>query len=266
MRKVAVIAGLLMAVGAAGTVQAQTQPRSGDLVRPFPFMTAGPGSQIGISIRDLESDEAGKLKLPGDAGAVVERVQRGSPAETAGLRESDVVVEFDGERVRSAQQLTRLVRETPPGRRVNAAVIRDGRRTQLQVVPEVSRTELPFDADRLRDSVDRFWPMGRGALGVVTQEMTPELAAYFGAKDGVLVTSVIKDSSADKAGIRVGDVITEFGGVAVDRPRDLVRAVVSRQGEVALKVVRDKKEVSLKVMLDDRTSDRRFRQRAFRGV
>ena len=266
MRRLGLIVGVLAAVAVAGTVQAQTPPRSGDFVRPFPFITAGPGSQIGISIRDLETDEAGKLKLPAESGAVVQSVQGGSPAATAGLRDGDVVVEFDGERVRSAAQLTRLVRETPPGRRVNAAVVRDGKRTQLQVVPEASRVDVPFNADRLRDSLDRFWPMGRGALGVVTQEMTPELAQYFGAKDGVLVTSVIKDSPAEKAAIRVGDVITEFAGVSVGHPRDLVRAVVSRQGEVALKVIRDKKELTLKVTLDERTSDRRFRQRAFRGI
>jgi serine protease Do len=264
MRSIALIVTLLIAVGTAGTAQAQTPPRSGDFVRPFPFTTAG--SQIGISIRDLEADEAGKLKLPSEAGAVVQSVQQGSPAETAGIREGDVVVEFDGERVRSAQQLIRLVRETPPGRQVSAAVIRDGKRTQLKMMPEESRSELPFNADRFRDSFDRFWPLGRGALGVVTQEMTPELAAYFGAKDGVLVTSVQKDSAAEKAGIRVGDVITEFAGVSVGHPRDLVRAVVSRQGEVALKVVRDKKEVTLKVTLDERSSNRRFRQRPVRGI
>ncbi|HEY7447102.1 MAG TPA: PDZ domain-containing protein [Vicinamibacterales bacterium] len=264
MRCVALITALLIAAGSAGTAQAQTPPRSGDFVRPFPFMTTG--SQVGISIRDLEANEASKLKLPGEAGAVVQSVQQGSPAETAGIREGDVVVEFDGERVRSAQQLTRLVRETPPGRQVNAAVIRDGRRTQLKVMPEASRNELPFNADRFRDSFDRFWPLGRGTLGVVTQEMTPELAAYFGAKDGVLVTSVQQDSAAEKAGIRVGDVITEFAGVSVGHPRDLVRAVVSRQGEVALKVIRDKKEVALKATLDERNSDRRFRQRPVRGI
>lgn len=266
MRRAALVAGVLVAVFVGGTVYAQTPPTPNDFVRPFPFMTAGPGSQIGISIRDLETNEAGKLKLPAEAGAVVQTVQRGSPAETAGLRDGDVVVEFDGERVRSAQQLTRLVRETPPGRRVNASVFRDGKRTQLQIVPEASRFDLPFNADRLRDSVDRFWPLGRGALGVVTQEMTPELAQYFGAKDGVLVTAVLKDSSAEKAGIRVGDVITECAGVSVDHPRDLMRAVVSRQGEVELKIVREKKELAVKVMLDERTSDRRFRQRAFRGI
>jgi S1-C subfamily serine protease len=266
MRRVALLVGVLVAISVATTLQAQTPPASNDFVRPFPFMTVGPGSQIGVSIRDLETDEAGKLKLPAEAGAVVQSVQPGSPAETAGLRDGDVIVEFDGERVRSAQQLTRLVRETPPGRRVTAAVIRDGKRTPLQVVPETSRLDLPFNADRLRESMDRFRTMGRGALGLVTQEMTPELAQYFGAKDGVLVTAVVKDSPAEKATIKVGDVITECDGVAVDHPRDLVRAVVSRQGEVALKVIRDKKELTVKVMVDDRGPDRRFRQRAFRGI
>jgi serine protease Do len=269
MRKVAVIALVLTVIGVAfvfeGRAYGQTPPRPDDRMWSFPFITAGPGSRIGVSVRELEADEAGKLKLPAEAGAVVQSVRPSSPAESAGLRENDVIVEFDGERVRSAQQLSRLVGETPPGRRVNMAFIRDGRRTQVQVTPEASRAGLRFDPDEFRGRFDRVLPGGRGSLGVGTQEMTPELAQHFGARNGILVTSVNRDSPADKGGIKVGDVITEFDGVSVDATRDLIRAVVRRQGEVTLKVVRDKKELTLKVMLEDR-AERRSRQRASRGI
>ena len=69
------------------------------------------------------------------AGVVVEDVSTDSPAEKAGIRKGDVVVEFDGERVRSVRQLTRLVQETPAGRTVTAILQRDGQRTTVSVTP-----------------------------------------------------------------------------------------------------------------------------------
>ena len=88
------------------------------------------GSRIGLSIDDVgDSDGA-------DEGAVVRDVAQDSSAASAGFADGDVIVEFDGERVRSASQLTRLVRETPAGRMVGATVMRDGRRVELEVTPE----------------------------------------------------------------------------------------------------------------------------------
>ena len=111
----------------------------------------------------------------------------------------------------------------------------------------------------MRQSIERALPLPlrRGVLGITTQEMTPELASYFGAKDGVLVTSVVKDSPAEKAGMKVGDVIVEVAGKAIGDSRDLVREVqAAQQGAIALMVVRDKKELTLKVTPESRTPKR----------
>jgi membrane-associated protease RseP (regulator of RpoE activity) len=67
---------------------------------------------------------------------VIDSVREGTPATRAGLQKGDVVVEFDGERARSAQQFTRLVRETAPGRSVKMTVVRDGSRRTLDITPE----------------------------------------------------------------------------------------------------------------------------------
>src|SRR4029079_18618325 len=118
----------------------------------------------GASIRDVMKDDVAKMKLPAEAGAIVESVRRGGPADTAGLRQSDVVVTFDGERVRSAGELTRLVQETPAGRKVKATVFRDGKRTDVEVVPaEPEGIRLPIDNDQIRESIGRvFPPAGQG--------------------------------------------------------------------------------------------------------
>ena len=87
--------------------------------------------QIGVAIRDLEGDQARTM-----SGAVVSDVREDSPAAKAGIKDGDVIVEFDGERVRSARHLSRIVGETAPGRPVKAVVEREGRRVDLQVTPE----------------------------------------------------------------------------------------------------------------------------------
>ena len=101
------------------------------------------GSRIGVSIRDVE--EADKSTAKGaTSGVVVEEVATESPAEKAGIRKGDVIVEFDGERVRSARQLTRLVQETPTGRSVPATLLREGQRTTVNVTPNET-SQFSFD-------------------------------------------------------------------------------------------------------------------------
>src|SRR5215510_11855941 len=96
----------------------------------------GPGSSIGLTVRDLSADDASKAKLQQSDGVLVEDVREGAPASRAGIKNGDIVLEFDGERPRSARYFTRLVRETPPGRSVKMTIMRDGSRRTLDITPE----------------------------------------------------------------------------------------------------------------------------------
>jgi S1-C subfamily serine protease len=243
------------------------------------------GSEIGIAVRDLDDADVTRQKLPARQGAVVERVQEDSPAAAAGLRTGDVVTTFDGEKVRSARQLSRLVEETPPGRAVAATIVRDGatqtvditpraehdRRfgwrgvppdwmpgPQVRVVPEPPEIQIPelpdlSGLDRLSDlGIEIERGLGQGPLGVTVQTLTKELAEYFGAGgSGVLVSSVRDESPAAKAGIKVGDVITTADGTAVKTAGELRRRVRDSEREIlSLGLVREKKTLSLDVRIE----------------
>jgi serine protease Do len=227
---------------------------------------AGRGAEIGVSIAD------------GSNGVVVEEVRPDSPAEKAGLKRSDVIVEFDGERVRSARQFGRLVQETPLGRTVKATISRDGQKKDVQITPtEGLGASVLMDGDRFRFDGDRFRERmgdlgglaGRLApfdfnfefdmpnalsgrrLGVTVDELTHQLADYFGAKDGVLVTSVTDGSAAARAGLKAGDVITSINGGRVASREDLVRALRDADnGDVTIGIVRDRKESTLKAKIE----------------
>lgn len=265
------VLGLALAVGGAVSVAAQDRS---ERRRPNVMVLDGRGAQLGVSVSDVD--------VKGTAGVRIDGVDPDSPADAAGLREGDVVVEFDGERVRSARQFTRLVQETPDGRTVKIAVMRDGQKQILDATPENRVTmDFGFDAERLREQLerslrefhvepptfryddreprrfeyrlpDRVMPYagGRGRLGVTVQSLTPELEEYFGAKNGgVLVSSVTQDSAAAKAGLKAGDVIISINGRSVTGSGDLMRELGDLTGEITIGILRDRKEMTLKTVL-----------------
>jgi S1-C subfamily serine protease len=266
----------LVAAQAGMRTQTESKAEAGDRARPRVRSLAvlrGDDVEIGVSVRDVSADEKAMT------GAVVESVRDESPAARAGIKAGDVFVELDGERVRSARQLARLVDETPPNRTVKAAVMRDGTRVDVQLTPsegsmawfdggrrifpqrgmhmDMPRFELQPDWE-LRpgergDTFDLFVPPeGRGRLGVNIEGLTPQLAEYFGTKSGVLVSSVREDSPAARAGLHAGDVITAVDGASVDDADDIVKAVRDADEGATLKIdyVRDRKSATASATLE----------------
>ena len=266
----------------------------------FDFFAMG-GSRVGMVVRDVETADVTKEKLAGTAGAIVTEVVKESAAEKAGVRTGDVVTSFDGERVRSARQLERLVEETPAGRTVKVALQRAGAPVTLDVTPETPKLSqvtpgmpgvpgeggdvfswrrapgqgpewegpgMPFKfempAGRFDFDGEPFLAASRGRLGVRVQDLSEELAGYFGVKSGVLVAGVEADAPAAKAGIKAGDVITAVNGQAITEPGELRREVAKvEDGKTAdLSVTRDKKPLTLKVEVTpgDRTIERKMRR------
>jgi membrane-associated protease RseP (regulator of RpoE activity) len=147
-RFVVVTLGLVILVAAGLAVVGQTAraqdvrvfERTGsDAPAVMAFRALGGGSRIGVTVRDADAADARRERTGGQGGAVVDEVTSGSPAEKAGFKSGDVVVAFDGERVRSARQFARLVEETAPGRTVAASVLRGGGTVELSVAPESGR-------------------------------------------------------------------------------------------------------------------------------
>jgi len=297
----AVAAALLVASGAGAAflppVHGQSPTRT---VAPRALeILSGRGSQIGVTIRDVEDSDAKAGKLAAQGGVVIEDVAEDSPASRAGIKKGDIVVEFDGERVRSVRQFTRLVQETPAGRKAQASVVRDGQRINVTVEPrdsngfdvfgdlEGARVLRDFGRDFSFDipappprparpatpappappaapafpDIDTFvWRTGNG-LGMTVGDLSDQLAAYFGVKEGVLVTSIADNSAASKAGIKAGDIITSFNGSDVAVPSDLRRRTQRLQDgdEFTLGVVRDKKSLTLKGKAETTRSRRTYR-------
>lgn len=274
-----------LAIGAAVAPVARAQDKT--IVRAEPVVQVFGGSRLGVSVRDATAEEARTARLTSAGGIVVEEVREDSPAQKAGFRAGDIVVEFDGERVRSTRQFTRLVQETPADREVQAVVVRDGQRTTLSVrtqvsdnftfyrggsewpealriVPRPPAPPRPPSAPRAPEldafpQLERFFSWtSSGRLGITVDSLSDQLAEYFGTKDGVLVTSVTTSSAAAKAGVKAGDVITAINGSAVRSPSDLSRRTqrLDEGAEFTLEIVRDKRPMTLKGKIEARQTRR----------
>jgi serine protease Do len=265
---VALIALVAWAFVHAPSSAAQQGGRVIPPVAPAPFLPLeGPGASIGVSVRDQLATDAG--------GVLIESVVDSTPASRAGLQKGDIVVEFDGERTRSARQFTRLVRETPPGRAVKMTIIRSGSRRTVDITPEARGSEALESFPRVTGDLNRalrglprdfdfhfdFEPFGgegprgsRRRLGVMVAPLSDQLAAYFGADDGVLISEVVENTPAAAAGLKAGDVVTAVSGRAVASPEDLTREVRETQpaSSIDIRLIRDRKEITVKVTMPER--------------
>jgi len=251
-------------------------PGPGVVARPHPgrktimfHALAGDGAWLGLRLEDVTSEKAKELKLAGEYGVIVKDVEEESPAAKAGVAKGDVILEFAGEKVRSAAHLRRLVRETPAGRSVTLLVSRAGQTKTLSAKLEARpggaftmpamppMPEMPAMPDIEIPEFDFVWHARGAQLGISADELTPQLAQYFGVKQGkgILVREVVVGSAAEKAGLKAGDVIVQVDGKDVDTVAKLRRALAGEKEtqearKVTLTIVRDKREQTLTVELE----------------
>jgi serine protease Do len=243
------------------SVEARTPDR--DVIAGL-FMQLGRGATVGLSVRELAADETSRAKLDRPGGVYVVDVREDSPAARAGLRAGDVIVAFDGERIRGVRHVSRLVSETPPGRAVPAEILRDGARQTVSIAPEPTEgiaglmPEIQREIERSVRTLPQDLPVpavrgARARLGLTLTPLTDQLASYFGVKEGVLVSAVEAESPAARAGIYAGDVVTAIGGRPVRTPADVSASArtAARGATIDVRLTRDRKEISVKVTVPD---------------
>ena len=248
-------------------------------------LLSGSGGYLGVQITDVDEERASDLGMAQPHGVFISEVVAEGPADEAGLEDGDVIVRWNGERLESVAQLQRLSQETPPGREVQLAVLRDGAEREIAVELGSRRSMLPriVRSGRVVDPIvggrGLAWVspprveiqrapsgesvvfFGRPRLGVSVQGLGEQLADYFGVEGGVLVTSVTEDSPAAEGGLQAGDVIVAVGDEEVDSRGDLTRALSDlEEGEVSVRVVRDGAERTFTVELEERDGVFRWRR------
>ena len=203
---------------------------------------------LGVRIQDVTPDMVDAIEgLDLARGALVTDVPAG-PAENAGMLAGDVILNFDGIEIEDTRELVRIVGNSPVGKEVPVAVLRDGDMEDLTVV--LGRRETSEAVAFPASSEEEAAPEQSEILGLTLSEITEELTDQYSlsVETGLVITAINPDSEAASKGLLEGDVITEAGQEAVATIADL---------EERIEVAMDAGRKSL-LLLGRRGGDPRF--------
>lgn len=237
---------------------------------------------LGISIGEDEKGNVGLLE-----------VEKDSPAEAAGLEVGDVIREFDGKTVNSSEMFVTEVRKRKPGDTITIKIEREDKTQKVKVtLGEYTRQDIwkefevkfptlfripesvPFEEGIPRvfrfpsegrvpgAKIQRWAPFeSRKFIGIYLEELNEELSAYFGFKDGVgiLISKIEEGSPAEKAGLKVGDLVISADGTRVQSIENLSGLIQEKEkgSTIRLEIFRDKKKMTVNVEVDEEDLDSR---------
>jgi serine protease Do len=243
----------------AGTAFAQTGERARSTNLRQPFLNR---AYLGVGVVQLSDERVKALKLPSDRGVEVTLVVPNSPAAKAGLKPNDVILELNGKPADSAEQFPALIADAGPGAKVSMTLWRNGAKQTLTATLEAPPDLfLPLPALVIPPQPPNAMPPFHGIpsdsplVGFIGEELSPQLAEFFGVKQGVLVESVDPNTPASRAGLKAGDVVTKVNGTPVTSPRE-ISFLIRGKRSISFTVVRNKKEMALNVELAEVRTDR----------
>ena len=281
-RKIELIVLMGMGAGAfAGpaVLAAQSTQMTELLQGASPLLLHSSPSQgyLGVWVDDIDNEKAQTLKLKEVRGALITLIDHDAPAGQIGLRVNDVVLQLNGQNVEGAEQLRRMLKEIPPGRKVSLEFSRDGN-IQTTSVELVDHRAMEHDVwNKLGHDGDAFAQApGMGVLpgagdaslpgmfhmpifgstlnvGALVEPLTGQMAEYLGVTTGLMVKQVAHKSEAATAGFKAFDVILKVGPETVTTLSDWDRAIRSNQGkQVQITILRDRRQQTLTLQVDSK--------------
>jgi serine protease Do len=243
-----------------------------------PLLTHTAAGFLGVDVADIDSDKAQALKLKEVRGAVITLIDHDAPAGQIGLKVNDVILGINGQIVDGAEQLRRMLREIPPGRKVSLEISRDGN-IQTMAVQLVDRKELEHDVwAKIGINADGISPVppppGMGIMegdapvssgfhmslftgnlnvGALVEPLTSQMAESLGVQGGLMVKQVARKSEAAAAGFKAFDVILKVGTDSIATSADWDRSLRSNQGKpVQVTILRDRKQQTITLQVDSK--------------
>jgi membrane-associated protease RseP (regulator of RpoE activity) len=267
---------VLLAAMAPSSAPAQGRGIVALFQEPSVLLHSNSQGYLGVDLADVDQEKAQALKLKEVRGAVITLIDHDAPAGQIGLKVNDVVVKLNGQAVEGAEQLRRMLREIPAGRKVSLEISRDGN-LQTLAVQLADRKAMEQDVwNKLGNGGDVFAPgPGMGILadgdapmpggfhmpffgsslnvGALVEPLTSQMAEYLGVPSGLMVKGVARKSEAAAAGLKAFDVILKVGPDAITTLGDWERALRSNQGKpVQVTVLREKKQQTLTLQVDSK--------------
>ncbi|MDO9068858.1 MAG: Do family serine endopeptidase [Deltaproteobacteria bacterium] len=167
---------------------------------------------LGVRFQPLTADLAKSFGLDSEKGALIANVEKDTPADRAGLKAGDVIIEFDGRLINDGNELPRFVAATPIDKKVKLVIFRDGKKQDVMLVVGKLKEGATDSASGSNSESDK--------IGISVEEMKKETADRLGVRDtkGLVITEVKPGSAAEEAGILAGSIVIEING---QRPESL---------------------------------------------
>lgn len=229
---------------------------------------AGPHDQgfLGVYSQTIDVDLKEAFDLEIDHGVIIKEVTPDSPAERAGIKQGDVILSYDGEKLLDSDDLFDLVRSDKPGDDVELVILRKGSQHNFTV-------ELGDVDDFEKENINMYFsPHGHFSphvkqysrswrsdnmftsnsyIGVELSSLSEQLGDYFGVDDGegALITSVMEDSPAMEGNLMAGDVIVKIDNIVIEGPSDVQQIIreAEKGDNLAMTVIRDKNRQTLNI-------------------
>jgi serine protease Do len=239
---------------------------------------------LGVLTQTVNNEIADAFDLKTNYGAVVNEVVEDSPAEEAGLQESDVIISINGDQIDDAEDLVDYIYDSDIGDKLTITLMRGddklikevtlGEKSEKyykrKIIKRFPRIEIHDDKHEWDKHHDKDFDFDfdwddhhqRGYIGVLISDLSNQLRDYFGVKEdvGVLIGHVNENTSAEKAGLKAGDVIISVDDKEVKNNIDVMKIIGKKEvGEkVSVKVVRNKEQKTFTVDVEKRDNDHDF--------
>ena len=202
---------------------------------------------LGVVTKNLSLNQLAAYQI--DYGVLIVKIVKNSPADQSPLAVGDIIMAVDSRPAYSSERLHWLINHAAVEHKVEIKYFRDGK---------IKQTNIKLATTAMRDKAPPFeeiwrWRRSNTYIGVGLQNMTNELRQYFNAPNdlGVLITKLEKDAPAERAGLKVGDVIIKMDRKSIRAIKDVYRVLdfFEPGDKVTVEIVRDKEKHSLDVEL-----------------
>lgn len=222
---------------------------------------------LGVYLENLDDKDYQKFNLLEKYGVLAEKIVKDGPADKAGMKDKDIIVEIQGEKIYTSDQITRMLDLLRPEQEVNIKIWRKKEFKNLDLVlGEKEYHDYSFftpglESFRLGPSnvlMYKYQDENGKWIGIQPRELNEQLLDSYGLKNGVMIEKVISETPAEKAGLKAGDIILKMDEMNIEKINDIHEVVKNKEidEEVTIQIQRDKKQQQVRVKIESRRKER----------